>query len=356
MSTNLDLAGNDIPDIDNLANTEEAVKNNPVTINTSAPVDIGFSAITDKEEMLKRLVNPQNPIKILSGQTETVTSMGDVADQLAAKKVISFHDAEEVNLVFENFKDHFSFSEFTAAPSKTNLRQVQQYVRQEHRVRMEGLKADFQTFVLEPFAELDQLLSSLNEKLGPSTQELVKNFATECTEWLKLQNSVANQEFVVGLDTVNAATMPLWEIPAQIETTRGSAQSFLKAVQNLRDATCAETFQEFFTYRSADIAEGKLSFDRISLLDMLKMMAENATSWLQIQQVEAARSLKELHEAIDGFKGDPSEFTIVRDFLVNNQEKTAETVAWVKDTVNSHHLAILMAMNLSTVLRFFKLG
>jgi hypothetical protein len=221
---------------------------------------------------------------------------------------------------------------------------------------MEGLKADFQTFVLEPFAELDQLLSSLNEKLGPSTQELVKNFATECTEWLKLQNSVANQEFVVGLDTVNAATMPLWEIPAQIETTRGSAQSFLKAVQNLRDATCAETFQEFFTYRSADIAEGKLSFDRISLLDMLKMMAENATSWLQIQQVEAARSLKELHEAIDGFKGDPSEFTIVRDFLVNNQEKTAETVAWVKDTVNSHHLAILMAMNLSTVLRFFKLG
>ena len=356
MTNNLDLAGNNIPDIEELTNTTQAVKNSPVTINTTAPSSADFSPVTDKEGMLKRLVNPDNPIKILSGHTEKVTTMGDVADQLATKKVISFHDAEEVNLVFESFKDKFSFQEFTSTPSKTNLREVQQFVRQEHRVRMECLKADFQSFVLQPFGELDQLLASLNEKLGPNVQKLVSDFAIECAEWLKDKNAVANQEFVIGLDTVNAATMPLLEIPADIKTTRGNPGPFLIALSNIRDAMVADTFPEFFNHRTADVASGTFSLDKVSLLDMLNMMSVHALNWLQVLQQEAERSLKTLHEAIDGFKGDPGEFKDIREFLVANQAQTAESVFDVKNAVNAHHLAALMVMNLSVVLDFFKTG
>ena len=349
MSIHQTLSGEGIPDIESFLAVDQTTDKTPMVVNTNVPPGVQENALGDMTKL--QLLNPHNQVETLVGNITAVKEMGEIADNLSTKEVISFNDAENVNLVFENFKSKFRLSEFTQNPSKTNLAAVQKFVTQEVRLRKESAINQFSEFVLNPFAELQNSFQELNDNIRPTVLTAIESFSVECLAFLSDPQNLSNQEFVQGNDTLNFATTPVRFLPKDITTERSNVQLFMKAVDNLCDAYGSDDMTVLSRALSGLTEEQRC---QASLLFFIQIFASpELPKLLGATMAEASSSLEELKDLVGKIGPDTGEFVVVRDFLVSNQKEMHDSVSKVRKAMNLHHFVRFLYLNTSVVLGFF---
>lgn len=349
MSESTDLAGEGIPDIEGFLEQDRVVDKTPVVINTNIPGGVK-ETLPESNKLI--VLNPHNPVKSLVNGVTQVSEMGKLVDMIATKDAISFSDAENVNLVFESFAKNFRMSEFTLGPSKTNLKEVKKFVDQELRLRKESVVAEYNGFVLEPFAELSNSFQQLKDNIRPTVVDAIEPFVAEVRVWLSDKQNIANQEVLQGNDTINLATTPIHNFPTEFSTTRGNQQLFVAAVKNIQSAVSSDDLKYLLEKMPNISKDGPQS---VSLLNLIEMFGSEELGKVLSDSVERAeKALEELGELVASAKGDQTEFAVVQDFVVTNQDKTHDAVEAVRSSMNVHHFVRFLFVNLLAVMSFFK--
>ncbi len=349
MSEAEDLNGGDIVDIEGFLDKDAVVDKTPVVINTNIP---GGVKETMKESDKLVIMNPLNPVKSLVNGVVQVSRMGELVDQIATKDSISFADAENVNLVFESFTKSFRMAEFTLQPSKTNLPELRAFVTKAHKLRQESFVAEYKGFVVLPFAELSNNFQELKDNIRPTVVKAIESFSTDVRGWLSDTQNVLDQEVIHGSDTINLAKTPLRDVPTDFVTPRGNVELFKSALKNIQDASTSDDLQYLFKEMGGFSNDGH---QFVSLLNLIEMFgSEELAKVLEDAFEDAEEALEELSEIIDDKAVGLSEFSVIQEFVVNNQDVTDEAVSCVRRCVNLHHFVRFLYVNLTVVLGFFK--
>ena len=349
-TTTQDLGGNDIPDIEGFLAIDKVVDKEPIVINTTAQVGVQEQELTPLEKL--KLLNPHNPVKTLVGHISSVKEMGEIVEDLEVKKSITFNDAENVNLVFENFKNQFQLNEFTDMPSRTGLVSVKKFMDKEIKARQERAVNDFNELVLNPFADLQNIFQSFVEKLAPTVSTCLSNFGIVCKQFLADKNNIASQEFLKGNDTINFATTAICELPLDLEVDRNNVQLFLTAVRNL-SASCVSEDMQFLLKNVGGLQEEERFL--VSLSTLITIFASDELMALTDSlRANAEASMSSLNDIMGDVGTDATEFSAVRDFLVKHENEINDHVGHIKRAIGINQFLQTLYVNTSVVVDFFK--
>ena len=295
-------------------------------VHTTAKNGVPETSLT--ANLRQRLLNPATSYSSISGKIENITSMEEVNASIATKNAISFADAEEVAMTFENFKSKVRLSEFTKIPSQVNLNFTKRYMAEAIKLRQEQLGSEFENFFGSGARDAKTAFDDHSELYGEVLSQELQEIQNELGFWLNNKKSLPAQVLPHKGDFINIATVPLTAFPEDF-TGPGRYEYFVSAMQSLKNITeenihakalikAISLKEGFDTYRTAKFTTGAQATS-VSLLDYLQMFHSGyLCEFIQAAEASAKSALEALYSLPQDNSVDISDFNQTRDFIVKN--------------------------------------
>ena len=288
----------------------------------------GVPATTLTASLRQRLLNPATSYSSIVRKIEHVASMEEVSESIATKNAISFADAEEVAMTFENFKSKIRLAEFTKTPSQVNLNFTKRFMADSIKLRQEQLGNEFENFFGSGARDAKAAFDDHSELYGEVLSQELQEIQNELVTWFNNKKSLPAQVLPHNGDFINIATIPLTDFPEDFEGP-GRYELFASAMKSLNGITEENIHAKallkaiflkegFETYRTAKFTTGAQT-TKASLLDYLQMFHSGyLCEFIQAAEASAKSALETLYSLPQDNTVDMANFNQTRDFIVKN--------------------------------------
>lgn len=316
--------------------------------------------------VMEKITDPATKFKSVSNGVESVTSMEKILTRIDVKNAISFADAEEVNMMFENFQAVMPLNGFTERPSMVGLRETKTFLKTQIRLRKESVGTELENLLTGPSEDQQQAFEDYRTTYGAMLGRDLAEFAKKATAFIGDERKVKGQTFE-GRDgnIVNLLTDPLDCIDTKSLVLQDNSL-FLAALANLQVllkdnmhfrpffmvAASEGKFEQFlddhFVQRTASepfslgflllcFATGRVQ----KFLDYLEEGGEQAVTTLRLIEKQA--------------QVNPGDFNQVRDFVVKNTQSIDEANGWIHYYVELSEMVRDVHLNMTAVLEFLEI-
>lgn len=314
------------------------------------------------DSVKQQLLNPATTFKSLENQVELVTNMEALNAEIAKKPAISFADAEQVAMTFEGFSKAVPMRGFTKLPSQVFFKETKNFMVETIKLRKENLLTEAEAYFDGHIADAEEAFEDFKGFYGARLLESLECFRNKTVGFLQQKDGISQQIFQAGNDFINVATVPVKDIPELI--LPGNKDLFEDAVENLQGMlehnvhvkNLLLTIQKkgsFADFTDPINTAASQSFDP-SLKDFLCMFADPyLKGFVEAMEKDAEDGLKELREIQAEKNFNPTDFTAMRNFVVENGEDIDESNAKVHYYIEMIELVQKLHLNVSVVLDYF---
>lgn len=330
-------------------------------VDTSNPMITSQTPVTD--ELKSKILAPNTVYKSLVDNVEKISTMEEVAENIATQNAISFADAEEVAMTFENFGSKVSLKEFSKTPSKINLAFTQRFMMESINHEKQELKSVCEEYFDGHIVSAEDAFEDYQGFYGKNLVETLGNYQITTYEWITNKKSIPLQLIEYQGEYINLATVNLEEFPKHFNGL-GNYGVFKDAVENLQKLAkdnihvknllktiCLNGNVEDFL--SADKTAEAIE-DQVALVDFIKMFANPYLKQFVISfENLAEESVKKLRELNSESEINPSDFTQVRDFLVKHGDDIDEYQANVHYYIEVVEILQKLYINTTAIVDYF---
>lgn len=160
------------------------------TYQEEPPVQLG-------KTLLGQLPKMDVSFKMVQDGASKIVELEDVQTEISSSETISQTNAELVSTAFEGFFDQVRLSEFTRAPSKTNLAFTKRYMERHVQLAKEDFHSKFKSFLDDPLDDTIDLIEKLEEDYIPLITEEYAKLQASAT---LLKDAIRNNKHLILAD------------------------------------------------------------------------------------------------------------------------------------------------------------
>lgn len=315
--------------------------------------------------LMDKILDPATKFKAVVKGVTQVSTMEDLLARIDVKNAISFADAEEVSMMFENFQTQFPLNGFTSRPSLTWLKETKSFLRKGIRARQESIGSELENLLTGPSEDQQEAFRDYRETYGELLKRDLRDFRIEVKAFEADERKLNGQTLEGHGGVVDLLADPLDQIGSDLPVLCDHPLT-MKALENLQSLLKDNMhFRPFFVVAASDgdfeqfmddhFVQSSAS-EKITLGFLMSTFSSGRVEkFLAYLEEGADKAVLKLQEIEKQAKVDPSDFKQVRDFVVNNTEAIDEATGWIHYYVELSELVRDTHLNMTVVLEFMKI-